>query len=200
MICNSLCAPDMPTPFTSCKNETRSAGIKSYGFFPCNENIDLTDVADVTTAVANGIIQMLPIGIGAKPVPSSENKKLASCLPDMPIGVWTHTATFESSFVDKTLNTDFEYYNKILKNPLGYRWFYVDCNGLIYYNNHYTTGSSTIQSGLQMVVSGGLDITTDAIKELQTYKLAFTFVYDEPVIIGRYVAGMDSALFDTVVS
>ena len=200
MICNPLCDGEMPEVFASCENQTRPAGIKSWGFFPCSENVDLTDVAEVTTAVSNGIIQMLPLGIGTKPIPSSENKKLTSCLPEMPIGVYTHTMAFESSFIDKTTNKDFAYYNKILKNPLGYRWFFVDCSGNIYFNNNYTTGSTTISSGLQMVVGGGLDITADGTKEVQTYKLAATFVYSEPIILGNYIAGMDSALFDTVVS
>jgi hypothetical protein len=199
MICNELCSPDMPTAFSDCKNQTRSAGIKSFGFFPCGENIDLTDVVSVTTAVSNGVVQMLPLGMGAKPVGSPELKQLASCLPPMPIGTWTHTATFETSFIDKTGNTDFAYYNTILKNPTGYRWFFVDCNGLIYFNNDYTTGSTTIQSGLNMIAVGGLDIVADATKEVQTYKLSFTLLYHEPIIVGRFIAGMDSALFDTTV-
>jgi len=194
MICSALCAPDLPDGFSSCLKKTRRAGIKAIGAMKCDTSIDLTDVADVAAAVTAGTIVMLPVGIGSKPLPSSDKKMMESCLPEMPIAARTHTLNFKSFYVDNTALADFAFYNTIITNSTQYRYFWVDCNGLIYMNPDYTSGSTTIHSGLQMVINGGLVVTENGVKEDQVYEITAEFVSDYAVIAGRDVAGIETAL------
>jgi hypothetical protein len=202
MICNNLCSEAMPVGYANCKKQTRKAGIKSIGIMPCTEagNVNLFDVADVITAVEAGIIVMLPVGIGSKPKPTAEKKKLESCQVDKPIGIWNHTLSYKSSYIDAENNTDYDFFNEVIRNANAYRFFWIDCNGQIFFNPDYVADSTTIHSGLDMVVDGGLDIVEDGTKEVQMYNLDLTFTSSYPIIKGHFIAGMDSALFDTEVA
>ena len=202
MICNTLCSESMPTPYANCKKQTRKAGIKSIGIMPCDQagNVNLLDVADVITAVENGVIVMLPIGLGSKPKPTTEKKKLESCQVEKPIGVWNHNIAFKTSYIDGENNTDYDFFNEVIKNANAYKFFWIDCNGQIFINPDYVADSTTIHSGLDMVVDGGLEIVEDGTKEVQVYNLDLAFTSSYPIIKGIFIAGIDSALFDTEVA
>jgi len=194
-ICDVLCHVDLPTPYAdACKEKTRPGGIGWIGIMPCDISTDLLVVVDVAAAIASGDIIMLPAGIGSKPLPTDTKKKFKSCQPERSIGVYEHTIAFKSSFIDDVAATDYDFYNNVIENAPSYKFFYVDCNGQIFINPAYTTGSTTVHSGIDMQVSGGEVIPEDGVKDVVSYELAFSFTNTKPVIKGRIVAGIMAAL------
>jgi hypothetical protein len=194
MICDALCTATLPTAYGDCKKAKRKAGIKYIGVMDCHTSIDLTDIVDVAAAVTAGTIVGLPLGIGSKPLPSSDKKKYESCQVDFPIGTYTHTLAFKTYYIDSVTATDYAFFNNVIKNSPLYRFFWVDCNGQIFYNPDYTTGSTTIHSGIDAIVDGGLMVGEDGTKDNQVYELTLSFINDNPVIVGHVVAGIEAAL------
>lgn len=193
-ICNVLCSTALPTGFAAaCLKKTRKAGIKAVGMMRCNVSIDLTDVIDVAAAVTAGTIVMFPVGLGSKPRATSTKKKLESCQVDMPMHNYTHTIAFKSAYIDAAL-ADYAFYNSAILNAETYKFFWLDCNDQLFINPAWVTGSVIEHSGLDMVVEGGLVIAEDGINDTQMYELDFSFSSGFPIIAGKIVVGIASAL------
>lgn len=195
MLCNPLCAPDLPIFTGGCSQEKRQAGLKALLLMKCDVSVDLTDLAEVAAALTSGDLVVSYVGMGAKPVATSPKLQLNPCDVEESLQIYTHTMTFESGYVDLAGNTDFAAYNDLIVNSAGYRIVPIGCDDNIYPNPNWTALSTTEHIGLKWTIEGGNDIAANGNTAVQMYKLALsTLIRNWAVIPGINVPGLSNAL------
>lgn len=194
-ICNVACTFDLPEFVAGiCKEKTRKAGIRALLIMQCSVSVDLTDIADVATAITDGSLMVSPIGLGNKPLATSDSLQLTSCQPAQSTHQYTHTVGFKSAFIDAVGNTDFGAYNDLILNASGYKIVLLGCDDMIYPNPDWTALSVTEHVGLTYQIAGGNNIAEDGTKAVQMYELTLSTYLGVPIIPGIAVPGLSTAL------
>lgn len=137
-LCSTACAGVSNPPAAydaACTIETRRYGSNYFCLVKCDETVDITLAANVNTAVTAGIIALSPLGkLIVQPEEQTVIESATGCGQDIAVGSTTDI-TFETYQTDGCDGiTDFTYWYDLRENYLKYRIFWVDCCGIIFYD------------------------------------------------------------------
>jgi hypothetical protein len=115
-----------------CKPTPRKGGIPYVGYVSCQiQFTDITDEEEWQAAIASGQAGVFPAGIGSKPETEKTKTRLTSCNPEQVVSQ-LHVLNFRTFDANLTDHSDFDEWEKVGKDWENYRFFYIDCNNLIY--------------------------------------------------------------------
>lgn len=137
-ICNTTCAPDLPSSYSGgCGIQTRPGGIKRLWFVKCD--YDFTNIAldsEWTTAQGAGDVVGSGLLMGQKAKGSFTKKRIASCMPEGIIGA-EKQITFQDYNTDTVTSPGpgclaYTFWNQILTQASNYKLVYETCDGYVY--------------------------------------------------------------------
>lgn len=131
ILCNKDFEPIVPT----CERELLSGGLAAVGFLKCSSTLDITDPADLATAIANGDAISTPCGEITGSVPEAEDTmfKTDDCAPERVIGRKHTVNWFDYNSQDMTIGFGQDiFYNNIDRFYRYHQFFYLTCDGRMY--------------------------------------------------------------------
>lgn len=133
-ICNSDCITELPCISNAgCNINLRSAGIDRVIFADCAvEFDDITDLAEWTALIAAGRIAFTGQILGQKPKATFTTKKIASCIPEVPVSAEYQISWLDSN-ADNEAFTDYDFYRYLQANQQRVIAGYYTCDGLLYW-------------------------------------------------------------------
>lgn len=144
-VCNPACAEDQIITYCEpcdLQSALRKAGIEKISLIDCDATIDdLTDEAEWEALKAANKIVPLPLGRGTLNRPTVEKQEVSPCTPELPVSEET-VIEFVTRLFDNTTYKDFDLENDVKNKILSKTLVYSDCNGILYYQRNWVTGTN----------------------------------------------------------